>query len=319
MFEKIIGLSRSGCACLPLPSSQSDSGYYVDDTTDPRIPLNAAIFDCSDPDAVTFLNNLIPDAVREMREKIDLESMTYRTPTSHEVKFNVPIKISYMAPLAVKNYSVLSIRAKAPDQVIEFLKMDVLQYSGIDYTGDILVIQDDEIIHEGAKSTFVGKEFRLTSDLHLVHTGTASKDMKFKCCGKVYACANLIDFGSGGFGNLDEIVFKETDSESYTEGFVFEARVRCDSYMWMEDINFKTHPWGNTFARGVQLVARKNLAKWIISSGKITTYLTMMEDNLDNIIISLEGEIAWRAKFLAEKNNYSSCYYCSSGVAMLTT
>lgn len=306
-IDNIIGVSRNGCECLEVDSSTSLSGLYLDDTTEGRIPLSAAIYDCGDADTVDFLNRIVVDAKNSALEKLSMSLESYFIKKFANASVSIPKKSDYSGPIAEKDYYTFSIRPKVPNLTLYIQSFDILLMTGEFPEDTIIEIWQDGVkIDEGTKTQFIEKRIQIKCDTIFKWTSTAVRDIKHRCCGAGSQWDSLVLFG-GSSEDGEDIIYKDSQ---YSYGVKMKARLHCDYYAFLCDFDF-THGWGMVLAKLVQLIARRNLATWLIDNGKVTTYTTTNEDRLYDLMTMYEKEIDLRLKFLPTEYSYSDCF-CNS-------
>lgn len=306
-IKDIIGVTKNGCDCLEIDASKSLSGLYLDDTTEGRIPLSSALFDCGDPNTKSFLERVVEDAKNAALEELTMSLEDFYIKKVIETKVKVPKKSDYSGAVANGNYYTFSIRPLMPDLVMKINSFDVLTISGsIDDASIIEIYQDGKVIESGTKSDLAGKKIHLKTDTIFKFEATQPRNHKHRCCGNSESYGSLVRMG-GSSENGSDILFKESQ---YSHGVKMDASIYCDPYSFMCGFDF-TQGWGLVFAKTVQLIARKSLASWILDSGKVTTYTTTNQDRLLDLMNWYDNQIEKRLKFLPTRYSYSNCY-CNS-------
>lgn len=308
-LANIIGLSVTGCDCVELnPSDESLSGLYLDDTTEGRLPLSATIFDCSDNDAVTFLNRLVPDAVSELNNLLYMEFEKQLVRKYKDYNFKLPRKLSYSSQLAATSgYYFACYKPK----VIRGNNMTIKTVSIKGHTGNIKLIDEfDEILFDDVIAAW--SEITLPMDrtyFIAYQSSTRPNDIKYKC-GSCSSSEQYENFMTAGGGIVDDLANLEFTTSEYSYGIQIDAHLDCDPLAPLCDLDYLTNGWGRVYAYAVLNIARKNLAAWLVSSGQITNYITTNGEELPILIELYNKNIQERIKFLPAAYNLTDCYQC---------
>lgn len=307
-LNNVIGLSKTGYDCLNLDASESLSGLYLDDTNMGRLPLSATVFDCSDEQAIDFLERLIPNAVNEMNELLYRRMESTLVANFKDYNFNLPKKPSYSNLLpATDGWYFMSIKPK----VVRGTKLKIKSIAINGHTGIVKIIDEfGTEIFSNTIANFIETTVTLDREYYIAYqSSTRPRDINYDCnCGSgrpqwenyFYAGGGIVD----DLDNLDHI----TSNHSY--GIRITAVAQCDSLAPLCDIDFVNDGWGRVYAMAVLNIARKNLAAWILSSGQITNYVTTNGEELPSLIEFYMKEIDDRVKFLPTAYNLTDCYRC---------
>lgn len=309
-LNNIVGLSRTGCdcPCLDISPSSSLSDLYLDDSYMGRIPLSAAVYDCSDEDVTSFLNRLVPDSVKEVNRMLYISLEQNLVPRYRDFNFKLPRKESHTRQLeATSGYYFMNLKPK-------YQRGSVLRINKIripSTTGTILIRDEyGNNYYTGTQAAFTALNLVFDREYYICYQSvTRPYNYEFSCnCGgeskewKKYAY-----LGGGIVDSLNDLDFKESN---YSYGVILEGTFSCDPFAPLCDMDFLNNNWGRVYAMSVMLVARKNLIGWILSSGQVTNYLTTNGDELPGLLQVYQSEIDQRIKFLPQAYNLTDCYQC---------
>lgn len=308
-LNNVIGLSASGCDCIDLDSSdESLSGLYLDDTTEGRLPLNATIFDCSDQDAVTFLNRLIPNAVKELNGLLYMEFEKQLVRKYKDYNFKLPRKLSYSSQLAATDgYYFACYKPK----VIRGNNITIKTISIKGHTGNIQLIDEfDEVLFNDDIGEWVSMTLPMDKVYFIAYqSATRPNDIKYKC-GSCSSSEQYENFMYVGGGIIEDLANLEFTSSEYSYGIQIDAHLDCDPLAPLCNLDFVNNPWAHTYAFTILNIARKNLASWLVSSGQITNYITTNGEEIPALIELYNNKINDRVKFLPAAYNLTDCYQC---------
>jgi hypothetical protein len=308
-LENIIGISKSLCCdCLEIYNNESLSGLYLDDTNMGRLPLSAAVYDCSDTSAIDFLTRLIPNAVNEMNELLYRRMDSTLVSNFKDYNFKIPNKLSYSNLLpATTGWYFMSIKPK----VVRGTKLKIKSIVIQSHTGIVKIIDEfGTELYSNTIANFTETTLTLDREYYIAYqSATRPRDIKFNCnsCSGVPQWNNYFSAGGGIVDDLDNL--DHTVSEN-SYGIQLTAVAQCDSLAPLCDLDFVNDGWGRVYAMAVLNIARKNFAAWILSSGQITNYVTTNGEELPALIEYYMKEIDDRVKFLPTAYNLTDCYRC---------
>lgn len=310
-LDNIVGITKTGNACIladGMDASESLSGLFVDDTGIGRLPLSATVYDASDSDAVDFLTRLVPDAVKEANRMLYMAFEDNLIARYRDWNFKLPRKESYSRSLAATSgYYFMCLRPKFFRGSI--LKIRTLRIPAT--TGTIKILDEyGTEYYSGTQAAFTEVNLVLDRDYFIAYqSATRPYDYSFVCgCGgDDKSWKKWVFLGGGIADTLNDLSFAESN---HSYGVIIEGTFSCDPFEPLCVMDFETNNWGRVYAYLVLLIARKNLAGWILSSGRVTTYLTTNGDELPALIEMYMTEIDKRVKFLPQAYNLTDCYTC---------
>ena len=305
-IDNIIGVSKKGCDCITATPGDSLSGLFLDDTTEGRIPLTAALYDCSDVDTVDFLNRVVVEAKDSAIEQLSMALEKHFIRNGSDAIMKVPRKPDYSTGISGSHY-IFSIRPIKPNMTLEINDFDIQLVTGTFGSGNTIEIYKGANLYANVSKAELaaGYTIKLDSDIHFkFQTAHDVRNIKSTCCSMTHGGGNFVRLGGSAGGELEFV------STEYTYGVQMNARIYCDPFIFMCNFNY-TQGWGLVFAKLVQLIARKNLAAYLIDSGKVTTYTTLNEDRIYDLLNWYGVEIDKRLDFLPTKYTFSDCF-CNS-------
>ena len=309
-LSTIVGISKTGCDCLNVDASESLSGLYLDDSNFGRIPLSAAVYDCSDEELIEYLNRLIPDAITEANRMLYMEFESQLIPRYQDYNFKLPRKEKYSRQLqATSGYYYMNIRPK-------YFRGSIMKISSIripNTTGTVKIIDEyGTEYYSGTQAAFTVVNLVMDRDYFIAYqSATRPYNYEFNCgCGgEDTGWKKYVYLGGATADTLNDLTFVEGNN-SY--GVIIEGHFSCDPFAPLCDLDYTNNNWGRVYANLVQLIAKRNFAGWIVSSGQITNYLTTQGEELPELIGYFNKEINDRLKFLPKAYNLTDCYQCGS-------
>jgi hypothetical protein len=306
-LNNIIGISKTPCDCLGIEATESLSGLYLDDTNHARIPLSAAVWDCSDPEINAFFERVRMDAVNETLDLLSMELNKSLLTNYQNTSFTIPTKTDFSGLLPNSGdfhfLCLKTVKIKGP--YFKINKVQIPTHTGIFYITD----SDGNTLFQGLQSEFKALRLDLTKDYFIAYQPTSGyRNYKLKCCGNQPPYKNLFESGSGTSSTLEGMKFTESN---YSAGIILDVFSSCDPFKDLCYMDFKTEPWGRVFATTVLLVARKNLASWLINSGQYTNYTNTNSENLSKLIEYYMKEISDRIEFMPYNYNFAPCFRCA--------
>ena len=306
-ITNIVGiLKNEDCCLVELTPIVSLSGLYVDDTTAGRIPLTPAFYKDYE-----LYERLIPDAISEAvnvtRQKLETNLIKkyrqhhsiigFRDDWTDFVQSTLDWYYSALKPYM---YSGPTMRLN---------KITIYTESG-KHTGNIIIYVDGVEVYNGLLSEYKPMNFELKETIYIAYKGDRPRNFKHRgCCGKNGTYQNWINVGSGIAGAPENFVFKETD---FSNGIELDVVFDCDAFgSHFCNIDFRNNGFGYAFASLVQLIARKNLAYYILTNDKVTSYLLVSKEEINGIIEYLSNEIERTLNYLPQAYNHSDCFICN--------
>lgn len=306
-INNIVGILKyDDCCLLELDPIDSLSGLYLDDTTAGRIPLNQAFFKNYE-----LYNRIIPDAISEAvnvtRQKLET-NLTKKYRQHHSIigyrddwtDFVQASSDWYYIALKPYMYSGPTMRLN---------KIAIYTENG-KHTGNIIIYVDGVEVYSGLLSEYKPMNFELKETIYVAYKGSRPRNFKHRgCCGKNGTYVNWVNVGSGIAAAPENFVFKETD---FSNGIELDVVFDCDAFgSSFCNIDFLNNGFGYAFASLVQLIARKNLAYYILTNDKVTSYLLVSKDEINGIIEYLSNEIERTLNYLPQSYNHSDCFICN--------
>ena len=305
--NNIIGLLKEESCCLVgLDYVESLSGLYLDDTTAGRIPLNVQFFENYEN-----YNRIIPEAFGEAvnltRARLDLNLVKkYRQNRS---------LIGYRDDWtnyenAYAGYYFISLKPFQINGGLIRLNAVNIYTSGGKHTGNIVVVRNGVEVYNGLQSAFVPMNFDMTETIYIGYIGDPPRNFKHTgCCGKIGTYRGWCEIGSGKAMTTAEFTHTCND---YSNGIELDVVFDCNAFGPIFcDIDFKNSGFGYAFASLVQNIARKNLAYYVLTNDKISSYLMTHKEELSNIINYLTSQIELTLNYLPQAYNESDCYICN--------
>ena len=300
----IVGISKTPCDCLGIEETQSLSGLYLDDTSHDRIPLSAAIWDCSDDGINEYFKRLILDSEQETKDNLRLSLDKYLRPRFTNMNFSIPTKKDWTSTKDPLNEFVyISIVPKNFSG--NKIKIESIEVAGLGTNDFFILDSSGETIYQDSLENYQPITLTLDQVYYLgYHSDFPYRNYKFKCCGNEPIYQSIMQVGSG-IGALEPCT---TGLHPY--GIKLQVSSYCDPFEFLSTLDFINNPFGRVYAKTVQLTARKNFAQWLITSGMDTNYLTTNEDDIRSLIQYYMAEIENRLMWMAQNYNFSNCYFC---------
>lgn len=306
-IKNIVGLLKEDDCCLiNLNYTESLSGLYLDDTTAGRIPLSVQFFSNYEN-----YERIIPEAINEAinvtRHKLDINLVKkYRQNRS---------LIGYRDDWtdfvqSTADWYYLSIK---PFQInggtIRLNAITIYTING-KHTGNVLVLRDGTELYNGTIASFVPLNIDMTENIYIAYKGDRPRNFKHTgCCGKTGTYRGWCEIGSGIEAETTD--FKHNLSD-WSNGIELDVTFDCNGFGSIFcNTDFKNSGFGYAFASLVQMIARKNLAYYILTNDKINSYLLVQKEEINNIIGYLTSEIDKTLNYLPQAYNDSDCYICN--------
>lgn len=315
-LSEVVKIAKTESDCISGEyCGTSLSGFYLEDTTRGRIPINAAFYG----DAGRMAD-IIPDSINEVmgaiRDRID--SKLRRNYQNLLIKIGFPETSNGTLTSSGKFYNFLCLKANnIRGAIFTITKINIHLATGF-YMGEVSIIQNDVDLYTGTgtdlsltpitvnlnKPVFILYEADpLNLPKNFKHTG---------CCGKTPIYHPYMKVGSGA-ANADETLVY-TVSE-YTNGFEIDGFFDCDGFSFLCDgdnvtIDFQRNNFGRLLAKLIQQVARRNIGTHILTDDNLSSYKLVNDEQLGIIMEYLNQDIEKMLNFVHQTYDMSDCYLC---------
>lgn len=298
-LKDLLQISELGCDCLDI--DPENGSLYLDSDVEGRIPLSAAVTDCSDMDTVTMLNGM-RDRAFEMFDQMLMARLQQNGSRYPDIVGKFPQKDSSNSVLNSDGFNYLIIKPKCVSGLTGVFNIEA------ENSEDVYLVKDggDELITE---------PITLNSNTEYVFYFVPSGQIlnkRIECgCSGMPQYKRYFDIGTG---TIDQVGNIESGTKQYTYGFNVNFRVWCDPLIHLCDqkTGWKTNSWLLTYLYGVLFQWRKSFAYWIITSGKVTNYLTTNGEELPALIELYDAKIEERLNYLTRTYAGSDCLNCGS-------
>jgi hypothetical protein len=178
------------------------------------------------------------------------------------------------------------------------------------HTGNVLVLRDGVELYNGLIGNFEPLNIDFEENIYISYQGDRPRNFKHSgCCGKTGTYRGWVEIGSGTAALTSDF---EYTLNNYSNGIELDITFDCNAFGDVFcDLDFKNSGFGYAFASLVQLIARKNLAYYILTNDKLTSYLLVHRDDIMNIINYLTSEIERTLNYLPQAYAGSDCYICN--------
>ena len=309
-LNNIVGITRQNCVCLNINQSTSISGLFLDDMTMGRIPLAATVWDCADNDITSILTRLVPDAVKEVNRRLYASFDQHQRPLVRGYNGHIPSKSEGGTLQNATTYEI-KINVKPINGMVVIL--NTVKIKSLD-VGDLFTMtQPDGIVNY---YMFLNENINIKLSepgeytLTFTAPNTPNDATRFDCnCSGKPAWSQYLTLKSTAKDNGGNVIYNDTN---YSFGFSTDISIYCDPLKNLCNLDFKNDVWALNYANTVLMTARKNLAAWLISSGKVTSYLITNEENLNDIIAYNEAQIQEMINYLPKVQRITDCYACDA-------
>lgn len=306
-IKDIVGLLKyDECCLIGLDYVVSKSGLYLDDTTAGRIPLSVGFFSNYES-----YNRIIPEAINEAinvtRQKLDL-NLTKQYRQNRSI---IGYKDDYTNfGESSTDYFYLSIKPKRINGGLMRINAITIYTITGKHTGNVLVISNGVELYNGLIANFTPLNVTFDENIYVAYKGDRPRQFKHTgCCGKTGTYRGWVEIGS----DIKELTSQfEHIANDYSNGIELDITFDCNAFSDIFcDIDFKNSGFGYGFASLVQMIARKNLAYYILTNDKVTSYLLVSKEEINGIIGYLVSEIEKTLNYLPQAYSESDCYVCN--------
>ncbi len=308
-LNNIVGITENPNVCLPI-YTQSLSGFFLEDTTAGRIPIQPAFYQNTN-----LIESIIPNAINEALKEIRLatEKRLLRVYNNHIT--TIGFRNDYTGLMGSTNdWYYLCLKPKnIRGAIMTINSINIFTGNG-KFTGNIKILKGmygEEILYDGLITEFEKMTIDISHDDVFVAYQSNSAPRNFihkSCCGKQAGYKNYLWVGSGTVSDLENIQYSDSD---YCNGVELSVVFDCDGFQFIEKLDFQRSPFGIVFAKLVQQIARKNIGYWLLTSENINAYSIAKEDELRMILEYLSNDIQTMINYLPENYDHSDCYRCT--------
>jgi hypothetical protein len=305
--ETIIGISENETCCIE--SSESLSGFYLDDMDEGFIPVNQTLYvsEFASELLLKLITNATNEVIRESQKYFD----KYLNPRYTEISTYIG-NIDNYTDIIVGTDSLKYLCFKPKFKTggtINLKKIIIKLQDGFLASNFTLYGENKEILYNGSTSAFTCLKLPLNQVYYIAYQSN-SAPLNFnhlECCGNRNPWSTYLYVGSGSAVSIENITWKESD---FNHGVYIEADFSCDTYSNLCDIDFKNSKFGVSFAHSVKQTARKNFAYWLLTSDKVTPYMMVNKEEIASIIEFLKADIKENLIYLPTVYNLTNCYVC---------
>lgn len=286
-LENLLQISENGCDCLNIPLE--DGMLFLDSGLEGRIPLSAAVIDCSDLSNIEMLNDMKINAFKTFNQML-ISALTQNGQRYYDISGHLPQKNTYNGTLPIGHPVLLNISTKN----IRGLNVEV------------------EITTENHEVVYDENNIPITNPIML----DEGKDHYFKYTPSVAPNNQLIKCGCGGVDHDKYFSVKTAlDGTAYESRYIYGYKIKYS--VWCDPLKFLCYSsinniWANTYLHGVLFQWRKSLAYWILSSGMVSNYLITNGDELPALIELYDKKISERIGYLKNTYSGSDCVKCGN-------
>ena len=304
-LNEIIGLIEDPNECLSL-STESLSGLWIEDTTAGRIPVNQAFYNNE-----LSIEKIIPDAVREAVNQLRIVTAKRLAKNYREHFSTIGFKSDWTNYLSANSgYFYLVLKPKnIRGAIITFTEIKIYLESGL-HTGNVTIMKNGVNLYQGLPGDLVKFTTAFDDEIYIYYQ-TDSRPKNFQhvgCCNKTPTYSGYAHVGSGVVSSLDDLDYTV---DSYSQGIELKVNFDCDGFQFLCNLDYVNSVFGIVFAKLVQQIARKNIAYYILTNDKVTSYSMVNKEELRQIMDYLILDIETMLKYLPENYDHSDCYRCT--------
>jgi hypothetical protein len=307
--DKIIGISKDGSCCLE--SSESLSGFYLDDMDEGYIPVEKSLYQSET--ASDILLKLISNATSEVKRELDKKLGKYLNARFGDVTSMIGNSDIYtdIIPEAVGKSPYLAIKPKNIKGGYIRINSIKIFTNGI-FNGIVKILNENkEELFNNTLVNFEPMYLPLNQNYYITYNPLTSpyNFTHVPCCTNLNKYSPYVEIGSGvaELNNLSQIQFVVNP---FCQGIEVDANFGCSSFDSLCSIDFQKSKFGVSFAHAVKQTARKNFAYWILTSLKSTTYVKLSQEEILSLIEFLKKDIEENLNYLPFVYNISDCYVC---------
>lgn len=312
-LTKIIGLTAVDTDCLPEDiNNESLSGLWVDDATAGRIPLLPTFWKQTD-----YMYGMVDRATSEALNLLKMTLSKKLNKRYHKHQTVIGYKddwTNYLPTSADWRYMVIKPQTKSKGLSVKIESIRIYLETKI-LIKNFEIIKGGQVIYSGA-ANFAPLTLALDEPIIICYK-ESEKPKNFKhrgCCGKQGGYSGWVSVGSGTTNDKTKLT-NWSDSyfvnDEHCQGIEMGLRFDCDPLQDFCSVDFATSGFGYSFAYLVQLIARKNLAFWLMTNEHIQAYTIAKEDELKYVIDYLQSEIDITLNYLPETYDLTDCYICN--------